>query len=76
MKKIVSFLNNGWVNFVVGLFLCVVVGCYMSQYEDSLHWQSFVSGIWLFVSTDIMGYGISTLLAGRRKKKGDTSSSE
>lgn len=76
MKKIIAFLNNGWVNLFVGLLILFLAAYFMLPYQDSLHSPSVMFGIFLFISTDIMGYGICTLLDGRRKKKDATSSTE
>ena len=76
MKKIVSFLNNGWVNLFSGLLILFGSVYLILPYQDSFHSLSVLFGIALFMSSDIMGYGFSTLLAGRRKKKDDTPSTE
>lgn len=75
MKKIVAFLNNGWVNLFVGLLTLFFTAYFMLPYQDSLHSPSVAFGIGLFISTDIMRYGICTLLDARRKKKDATSKS-
>ena len=71
MKKIVSFFKNGWVNLFVGFLVLIFAVYFIYPYQDSLHSPSVAFGILLFVSSDIMGYGISTILAGRRNKKVD-----
>ena len=74
MKKIVSFLTNGWINLFVGFLLLIFAVYFIYPYQDSLHSPSVAFGVLLFVATDIMGYGFSTLFRRIRRSKDDRSS--
>ena len=76
MKKIASFLNCGWFNFVFGL--CIFCGSVylILSYQDSLDRLSIVFGFVLWFSSDIMGYGFTKILSGIRNKKAGQSSDD
>lgn len=69
MKKIIEFLSAPVVNLVVGLILCLWIGCCIWYLGDSFCAPSAFYGGLTVIAIDIFSYGFNALADQRRSKK-------
>lgn len=73
-KRLIYFLNNGWVNFLVGDLIIFSSVLIFFRFRSEPDVPSFVLGLSWFIGMDIMGYGFSKIFSSKKIAKSHLSS--